>query len=171
MKTWLFFTRSEDWWSLLIRWITRSQWAHMGVGFSLEDGTEWYFEALISHDVSGPRCAGDLERWVRKHRRRAYEMIVLPCDSAASQRVWDECIKLQGVAGYSKKQLLLMYLAMRFGLPVPNDPAKLVCSEFASRAVIMGGVDLREPGSVSHDEVTPGSAYLRAMDLKGKEHG
>ena len=169
MKFWLFFTRSLVWWGILVRFITRSKWQHVGVGFTKEDGTEWYFEALASYDVAGPRAWGDVARWARKSRFRKYTSIQLPCTPEEAEAAWGECERLQGVSGYNKWQLIRMWLAERFGFRVFKNELKLVCSEFASRVSIVAGHDLRDEKHITHDEVTPGGAYDKAIKIVGQE--
>jgi hypothetical protein len=81
--------------------------------------------------------------------------------------MYSEAQFLQRFAAYSEWQLLRMWAHERLGLSVRSDMTRLVCSEYASRVAIAGGIDLRDWKRKRHDEVTPGSAMRQAVSIHG----
>jgi hypothetical protein len=163
IRTFLFWSTTDGWISRLIRRITKGQWSHTGVGFRLEDCSEWYFEAHAGKGVRGPLSIKNLEVWGSKDGHRWW-MDYTELSPKESEAKWIECLSLAGHTSYSEWQLVCMWAFERFGIPVPRSPHKMVCSELTSR-VLTPEIDLRDKVRTRFDEVNPNSAFRAWMRL------
>jgi hypothetical protein len=175
MQIWLFFTDTSEFWSRGIRFATGGDWSHVGIGFDLEDGRREYFEALFDGGFSGPSKPSKLAAFVARNPDNHCCVVPLP----RSVYKYDDSFVIQTheickqwadgdtKRGYAKWQLASMLLFERFCMPVPKSENKVVCSEAVSR-LLESIIDLRDERHITHDTVSPASAFRRLMsDLAG----
>lgn len=141
--------------------------SHMGVAFSLSDGTKEYYEALFGRKVAGPTPLAHLTDWREENpRRRRVEIAVLPLPPALCEVKRAIVRSWVGMVGYAQWQLLAMWGAERLRWPVPRSPNRMVCSELAAR-VAAPEIDLTDRRRPNPDYVNPNSAYRRWVELRG----
>jgi len=163
IRTFAFWTFKAGPLARIICRVTKGSWAHMGIGFRMEDMSERYFEALYSKGVVGPKPISELKAFGNKKGCRWwYDYAEL--DSGASQAKYLECRGQVGKVGYYAWQLACMWAFERLGVPVPHSPDRVVCSELVAR-VLSPELDLRDAIHNKFDMVNPASAYRRWIKL------
>jgi hypothetical protein len=173
ISVWLFWTariRSPLTW-LIVRVTGRrlpdksDAWAHMGVGFTMADGREIYFECLYHDGFAGPKPREKLQAfWVAGGRLKIHRIPGLT--GYAAHRIYLTCSEWVGKKGYFAWQLAMMWAFERLGIRVPPSPDRLVCSEAAAR-LLWPHLDLRDEHR-DFDEVNPNSAYRRFLEISSQ---
>lgn len=146
------FTKGDAKLSHAIAWLTAPwKWrlslkrlaevcSHVFIWFRKEDGSVWYFEALISNGWKGPKPVEKVLKWSQVSPDRwvrFFELWTYP--DLGMQAAWSLCHEKLGVWSYAEKQLRLMprtqWLGRRLVGPTPNE---VICSEAASRILYAG---------------------------------
>lgn len=146
---------------------TGSMHVHMGELYRMKSGKIVYGEMQFSHYV-GPRPIAKLFAWEKKHwSHRVQWKWVSWLDRKVVDAMYREArIDAENQHGYDRAQLLRVWFSERFGLPVPDDPAKSTCSEKVARRLYdHTGIDLRDKKRHTFDAVTPGSAWARLNEV------
>jgi len=170
-KAGAYWTDAPAWWCWMVKRITGSRWPHIGVFFEWPDGRRLRAEALTDglkreRGIVGPQSWDSLVAFVAKPGCAACYTVLTAGQPSVAQ-MYSEAQFLQRFASYSEWQLLRMWAHERLGIPVRGDMTRLVCSEYASRVAIAGGMDFRDRKRKRHDEVTPGSAMRQAVSIHG----
>jgi len=143
------FTKGDAKLSHAIAWLTAPwKWrfskerlkkvcSHVFIWFRKEDGSVWYFEALIDKDWVGPKPVEKVLRWSMESSGRWVRFFDLwTYDDAGMQKAWDDCMAKLGVWKYAKKQLRLMPRTQWLGrLVVGPTPFEVICSEAVARVL------------------------------------
>ena len=142
-----FASRGDGIVARVIAWITAPWYAwnhldivpnHCGMVFEDADGRGFYFESEYYSDERldgwrGPIPLGRLKEWGRAPGRWV-EVVWLDFSPEEAQAKWRECIdRLDEWTRYPLRQLLQMYLKIRFGRPVQKSERYAVCSEAVGR--------------------------------------
>jgi hypothetical protein len=177
VSVFLFFTAADDErFSRATQAACDGPWSHIGIGFTMSDGSRVYFEALLKRGFVGPRPFSGLVKWgLEKHHR--FLVVELPARLIINpQAIYEDALEMtakwSGRHGYHAWQLASMWLFQRYGLPVPGSDGRVVCSEAVSRILAaFSNVDLRDKRRASHDAVNPVSAFVRILAyLQGLEN-
>lgn len=149
--------------SRMIARITRSPFSHTGVAFRFADGRTEYFEALLSDGFTGPKDGSKLNAFALEPGNHL-QMMVLPCTPEQAGAMYDTAMAMNGM-GYNPVQLLFIAIATRYGTPVPRSPKRTICSEAHAR-ILYPFFDIRDIYRRRFDEVTPGSAWVRHLEIR-----
>ena len=126
---------------------------HAAQGFIADDGTKVYFEALEGAGFRGPLPDSEAVRWAERKRGRWVRRYQLNVTADEAKEIWDRAQDQLGSWKYSIIQLLLMYLNLRFRVPLSRTPGRVICSEAVGR-LTSPILDLRGAGK-TFDETTP----------------
>ena len=163
IRTFLFWSTSPSWLSRMICRITRGPWNHTGIGFRMDDCSEYYYEALAGKGVRGPKPMCELDAFAEKPGCVVFkDYTELSPDKSYGKML--ECVEMTGRTGYAEWQLVCMWAFERFNIPVPTSPNRVVCSELTSR-VLSPDIDLRDPSHTTFDTVNPSSSFRAWMRL------
>jgi len=177
-KVWLFWTMDyNEWSSKLIAKMTDGPWSHVGIGFTSDNGKEFFYEAHVKHGFHGPNTMYSLELRNISHKRTMCKVYLsYPKEAAqAMHKEADRWVKSDDHNSYNTIQLIWMALNERYGIPVPRSPKRMVCSEAVAKllrfpnSLQMNGVqvmDLRDKTRPIDDEVTPNSAWARYCEIR-----
>jgi len=162
------FVWSETVFGRLIERITGGP-SHCAIGFTVADGTAFYFESLFEDGFRGPKRFLKLVQWVQADPRRKMAWVELPLLREVCERKWTLCETWVGHKGYAAWQIVGMWFFERIGkfcgLHLPDGPRHLDCSEALAR-IIQPDIDCQRANGRGWDEQTPGSV-LQALALLG----
>lgn len=170
------FSRSSGFWANRIMSADSSWWCHAFIRFVFDDCSIRIFESRIQTRgfTETDPAYYDLEalKEAEKETRLKDVAFVRICSSAASQSdnvprvslgrialALKLCEQWCGAKAYPIAQLAAIWLAKRYGIPVPISEDKLICSEALAVICFELGVDLRDKWHPNFDSVTPGSAW------------
>tara|TARA_R110000824_G_scaffold10585_2_gene46525 strand:+ start:43 stop:603 length:561 start_codon:yes stop_codon:yes gene_type:complete len=129
---------------------------HARLGFTLEDGSQVYFEALEGSGFDGPKPEKRVQNWVKNGSGRWTHHYNLDLAPGIAEQIHERAQGRLGQWSYSVPQLLGMYFALRFGARLRQSPDKVICSEAVAR-LLFPDVDLRE--NRTFENVTPLSIH------------
>ena len=164
---WPFWTYRPAWWTWVIPYICcfridctnlpfKGKWPHCGVGFTWDDGTERYGEALVGEGVVWNRPFSRLQEFARKPGNRVCRCVLTRAPESC-RRGYEKMLTFKDDTPYYTWQLVQMWAAERFGFQVPRTPHKVVCSEYKAAVCLAAGYDLRDARRTRVDAVTPSS--------------
>lgn len=167
VKVWLFWTDDHSLFSALIRQVAGAP-SHMGIGFSLSDGTDVYYEALFSNGFTGPWPKRALIDWREEDKRRRLVVMDTWINPTWSEKIHQNAQEMRGRVSYGKVQILWNWFFERIGqhawIRIPKTCGKVTCSESAS-TLIGPQIDLRTRQRKHFDEITPNHALLQFLSL------
>jgi hypothetical protein len=167
LKTFMFWTYADESWSRAIAKLTDGPFAHMGIGFDVNnDGRveSVYFEALFHDGWTGPKPVSKLIAFRDGAAGRKLAVAYTKLTPDQSQPKLNACLQAVGVKGYHKWQLVQMLVSERFWIPVRESAERWVCSEGAAR-ILAPELDLRDARRRRFDQVSPNSAFRRWCEI------
>lgn len=156
-----FFTEGDTTTSNLIARVAGRP-THTGLLFRLSDG--WYYmEALIGRDIQPPQRIEHLQEWALKNEKRqataiALDNSVISGHALAARHMFQRAMQDVGRCTYFPLQLLALWAAIRFHLPMRPSPGKVICSEWAA-LLFLYLADLRPEGQPLWDRLTPAQMW------------
>lgn len=167
------FSRSEGFWANRIMGTTESWWCHAFIRFRFLDQPCRTFESRIQtkgfREVDSSRY--DLQALAKGGKESsvvAVEFVPL-IESLNDSRLHTAlalCEQWQGAKPYPLFQLASIWMAHRYGIPVPQSQNALICSEALAVIANEVGIDLRDVWHPTWDSVTPGSAWNNLMTIR-----
>ena len=164
IAVYVFFTKGEKVLSKMICAAEDSPFSHMGIGFRLVSGLEYYYEALVRKGFRGPLPLADLVAWQAEKQKRALVILELPClaSRAETKRIVTDTFR--DVVTYYEWQLVALLFAIKFGWPMFESPSRVVCSEIVAR-ILSPEIELRDKTHKIFDLVTPGHAWRTLLRM------
>lgn len=141
--------------------------SHVGLVFDTDDG-EQVFEAHIDTDWLGPKPWSDITSELNENPKRRLWTVDPQLSEGAAQDIWERCHHQLGLWDYDVSQLGRIYGYRRLRLPIPQDSAKIVCSEAGSR-VSFPHIDMRKIARIKKkkfDLLSPAN-MMKGFDQSG----
>jgi hypothetical protein len=173
------FSRSSGFWARRIMSADGSWWCHAFIRFRFNTGGSRIFESRIQthgfaetdptyYDLEALKDVGketDVQAVQLIELCAAYPVTGRFASFNLINDALERCKQWDGVASYPVSQLAAIWLAKRYGIPVPRSEHKLICSEALAVIAFELGVDLRDKWHPNFDSVTPGSAWNNLMAI------
>ena len=165
----IFFCDSSGPIAWLIKRVTAGEWSHTGICIDQE---YWEAHAYAGKGFRGPKPLRNLIDWsFQKGNRLRFIDIPATPEQIEQVRRWCNQTANMEQAPYDVWQLIRIWMTRRFlgrwGFQLKTDPAKLICSEAAARALAVIGIDVRSQEYPSHDEIDPGELYRALQRILG----
>ena len=180
LQIFLFWTVGDSPLSRLIKRVSNP--THAGLGWSCEDGTMEYADALFGKGFRAGKPMANLDEWLAAGKASKFridgnfhgnlkyapwiatgtdrQLIIrwtkIYADDA--EKIRQRALALDGQAAYYEWQLLQMWAFERLGLPVRRSPRKVVCSEIQAR-LVKDHYDFRTIGRPTFDHLRPQDTF------------
>lgn len=138
--------------------------SHMGIGFTLVDTSQVYYENLFREGFQGPKDLDALRAWARANPKRRVEIYWFTLEPNMSERKHVVAHTWVGLVGYAAWKILSFLWLERFGIHIGPAWNKWVCSTSVA-CILSPEIDLSTPGR-SLSEVTPKSARDAVLKMK-----
>lgn len=163
-KVYIFFTATDTLVSKLIRFVTKGQWSHVGIGFKDKDGSEFYYEALAGKGFRGGKAMSDLVSWQsEKPKSRSVAILDIPALRDGGDQFLGMAMAYSNTVTYGEMQLLAHFFVAKLGMSLKNTPNKVICSEIVSR-IVYPTLNLMDEVHHNHDMVTPQSLFDKLIE-------
>jgi hypothetical protein len=165
------FSRNSGFWARRIMSVTESHWCHCFIRFRFQDGPARIFESRFQTGgfVESRPESYDLADSGAHRQPRLEAVCFVPLQTGPTPEIVNAfllCLQWQGAKSYPLFQLASIWLAHRYGIPVPQSKDALICSEALAVIANEIGLDLRDRWHPTFDSVTPGSAWNNLMAVK-----
>lgn len=158
------FTYSGSKTARLARWATQGPWGHVGLIVEFPTGEMVLFEALAGKGFVGPRPLQESLDYLDGRGGTYLLSHPLQLMTGQANSVYADAQAMVGTVSYSKRQLLGMFFAERYGIPLPSSENRVVCSEACAR-LVYPYLDMRDIDHDQFDKVSPNSLYWRHCEL------